>query len=212
VKTQVTDAREIAALVPTAVLLSALGFKISERTRRCACIVHGGSNRSAFSWTETGLWKCHSCGAGGDRIALVKAVRRCSFREAIEFLAALAGVNFRSQQVSRREIAQTRQRRERAGHAAWRIVDEIGRLRRYYTDAMHRFDRLQERIGNEILQSSTEEAREAAWEQLARLVAARTFFFAAWNFVWHAKPDTLVRFVLASPTERRRFVIGDVAP
>jgi hypothetical protein len=76
---------------------------------------------------------------------------------------------------------------------------------------MHRAERLQGRIGNEILRSHTEAAREGEWERLARLVPVCTFFFAAWNFVWDAKPDALVRFVLASSIERRRFVLGEVA-
>jgi phage/plasmid primase-like uncharacterized protein len=211
VQAQVTDARQIAALVTMPRLLTALGFEANERRRRGPCPVHGGRNSSAFSWHEDGRWHCFSCGAGGDRIALVRVVRRCSFREAVQFLAALTGTEFRSLRVSRREIAQTRQRRERAEHAAWRIADEIGLLRRYYTDAMHRAERLQERIGNEVLRSSTEAAHEAAWERLARLIAVRTFFFAAWNFVWDAKPDTLTRFALASSTKRRQFVLGGVS-
>ena len=196
--------------MPPALLLSMLGFEVNEKTRRCACILHGGSNRTAFSWTEVGLWKCHSCGAGGDRIALVKAVRRCSFRGAVEFLAALAGVKFRSGRVSRREIVQTSQRRERAEHAAWRIADETGRLRRYYTEAMHRAERLQERVGNAILRSTGGPAPDAEWERLARLAPVSTFFLAAWNFVWDAKPEMLARFALASPAERRQLIFGGV--
>ncbi len=103
-----TSPREIAALVPMSHLLTTLGFETNERTRRGPCSFHGGSNRSAFSWTATGLWKCHSCGAGGDKIALVRAARKCSFREAVEFLAALAGVNIRANPLSQAEISQRR--------------------------------------------------------------------------------------------------------
>jgi len=212
VQTEENDARKVAALVPPPLLLSALGFQVSERTRRCACILHGGSNRTAFSWHGDGRWHCFSCGAGGDRIALVKAARRCSFREAVEFLAALAGVEFRSRRVPRREIARTRRRRERAEHAAWRIADETGRLRRHYTEAMHRAERLQGRIGNEILLSTTGAAPDPKWERLARLAPVSTFFFAAWNFVWDAKPDMLARFALASPAERRQLIFKGIEP
>jgi hypothetical protein len=212
VPTRAADVREIAALVALPRLLAALGFEANERSRRCACILHGGTNRTAFSWTEAGLWKCHSCGAGGDRIALVRAVRQCSFREAVEFLAALAGVEFRSRRVSRREIAQARRRQVRAERAAWRIADEIGRLRRYYTDALHRCERLQYRIGRQLLRASRNAERESAWKQLTRLAPICSFFFAAWNFVWDAKPDTLAHFTSASSTERRQFVLGGVAP
>lgn len=193
-------------------LLETLGFAVDERTRRAPCRLHCGSNPTAFSWREDGCWHCHSCGEGGDRISLVRSARRCSFRESVEFLAGLAGVDFRSRRVSRQEIAQAQRLRHRAESAAWRIADEIGRLRRYYTDGLHRAEWLQRRVGSMILRSSSDAARDAEWEKLARLAPVCTFFFAAWNFVWNAKPDTLARFVLASPTERRQFVVGAVAP
>ena len=87
-----SSARQIAEQVDMVHLLQALGFMVSPRTRRCACLLHGGNNRSAFSWTDN-LWYCHVCHAGGDRIHLVRAVRDCSFHEAVGFLAALAGVD-----------------------------------------------------------------------------------------------------------------------
>jgi len=94
-----------------AALLEALGFRVDTRSHRSECLLHKGSNPSAFSWTETGLWRCHSCGAGGDRIALVQAIRKCGFREAAEFLAQLAGVALETGKVSREAIL--RENRER---------------------------------------------------------------------------------------------------
>lgn len=210
--TEVTETRQIAALVAMPRLLAELGFAVNERTRRAPCLLHSGSNPTAFAWREDGRWHCFSCGEGGDRIALVRAARRCSFRVAVEFLAALAGVQFRSRRLSRREVALTRRRRERAERAAWQISDEIGRLRRHYTDALHRCARLQWRIGDKLLRSSTEAGRDAEWERLARIAPVCTFFFAAWNFVWDAKPDTLAHFALASSAEQRQFVLAGVAP
>jgi len=137
----------------------------------------------------------------------VRAAKQCSFREAVEFLAALAGVEFRLRRVSRREIQQTTQRRARAERAAWRIADEIGRLRRYYADALHRCERLQWKAGRQLLLASHELERESAWEQLARLAPVCTFFFAAWNFLWDLEPDALIHFALASPLDRRRFIL-----
>jgi len=206
------DAREISGLVAMPRLLSALGFGVSERTRRCACVLHGGTNRTAFSWTEAGLWKCHSCGAGGDRIALVRAVRRCSFRGAVEFLAAFAGVEFRARRASRREIAHAKRRRDRAERAAWQIADEIGRLRRHYTEALHRCERLQWKIGGQMSRASSDVELESIWGRLARLAPVCMFFFSAWNFIWDTKPDALAHFALASPAERRRFILEGVAP
>ena len=105
-------AREVAELVPMPELLAALSVAVNERTRRCACILHGGNNPTAFAWTESGLWKCHSCGNGGDKISLVRAVRGCSFREAVGFLAALAGIELHEGTPSRDEIEQAQQERE----------------------------------------------------------------------------------------------------
>lgn len=107
-----SDAREIAALVPMAVLLAALAFTVNERTRRCACLVHGGSNPTAFAWTDAGLWRCHSCGAGGDKIALIRVVRKCLFSEAVAFLAGLAGVEYRAGTVPRHEVERVKRERE----------------------------------------------------------------------------------------------------
>jgi phage/plasmid primase-like uncharacterized protein len=206
--------REIAALVPMGHLLKALGFAVNQRARRGPCLLHSGSNPTAFAWREDGRWHCFSCGAGGDKIALVRAVHKCSFREAVTLLAAMAGVEFRLRRVSQWEIAQAQWQRERAERSAWRIVDKIARLRRYYTNTLHRAERLQTRIGGEILHAYAETARDRdrGWERLARLAPVCTFFFAGWNFIWEATPDVLVRFALASPTERRRLIRDGVAP
>jgi hypothetical protein len=137
----------------------------------------------------------------------VRAAKGCSFREAVEYLAALTGVKYHSCRVSRREITENGRRRARAERAAWRISDEIGRVRRFYTDALHRAERLEARIGGELLRACNEPARDGAWERLAQLAPAGTFFLAAWSFLSDAKPEVLARFALASHAERRRFIL-----
>ena len=197
------NGREIAALVSMDRLLESLGFDASERTRRCACILHGGSNRSAFSWTNDGLWKCHSCGAGGDKIALVRAIKRCSFREAIDFLAALAGVAYTAEHVSRDEIQRARLHRQRLERAAWAIRDEELRLLSYYRNGLHRIERLMACLGE--VPDHTEEF----WEYVGQLAPAQTFFLAAYTFMCHASRETIVRFVLTSPPERRKMILEE---
>jgi hypothetical protein len=73
---------------------------------------------------------------------------------------------------------------------------------------MHRAERLQRRVGDELLRASTEGARDTAWARLARIAPICTFFFAGWTFVSDANPEALVCFALASPTERRRLIFG----
>jgi len=204
----VSDAREIAGLVPMARLLAALGFAVNERTRRCACLLHGGSNQTALSWREDGRWHCHSCGRGGDKITLVREARSCSFRDAVVFLAALAGVDYRERRVSAQDIKRARERRQRAEGAAWRIRDEGLRLRRQYTEALHRCERLQSRTGEKLLRARTDAEREVAWERLARLAPAATFLLAAWRVVLEGAPETVASFALATPGERRTMILG----
>jgi hypothetical protein len=97
--------------------------------------------------------------------------------------------------------------RQRAELVAWGIADQIRRLRRYYVDGLHRAERLQAHIGDELLRTSTDTASEAVWGRLSRLGVACTFFFAAWNFISDATPGVLVNFALASPGARRRFIL-----
>jgi len=193
--------REIAALVPMARLLAALGFVVSERTRRCPCVLHGGANSTAFSWRDDGRWFCHSCGKGGDNIELVRAVRGCSFREAVAFLAALAGVTYTPRNVSRREIEAAKQKRERAEAAAWNLRDEALRLLSYYRGALHRSERLMARFGK-----APDVGTPGFWEHVERLAWPQTFFSAAYSFLSNVKPETLARFALASPAERLRYI------
>jgi hypothetical protein len=203
------NAHEVAELVAMPEILCALGFQANECTRRCACILHGGSNRSAFSWTDAGLWKCHSCGAGGDRIALVRVIKNCGFREAVEFLAELAGVSYSPRRVARHEIERARRRRERAESAGWRVRDEVLRLRCYYRDGLHRAERLMACMGEEILRCHTEAEQDAALERMARLASPQTFFLAAYDFLCRASVPALVQFVLASSEHRRGLILGD---
>jgi phage/plasmid primase-like uncharacterized protein len=114
--------REVAGPAPMARLLEGLGFDVNERTQRCACLLCGGSNPSDFSWAESALWYCYSCGVGGDRIAVVRAVRRCSFREALEFLNSLAGVPLGMRRASREEIARNLADREREARERCRLI------------------------------------------------------------------------------------------
>jgi len=73
-----------------------LGISLDKRNR-AACPIHGGDNRTAFSIDEkTGRWACfsHGCHNGrSDMVGLVMLMRRCTFVEAIQFMAAVVGVN-----------------------------------------------------------------------------------------------------------------------
>ena len=201
------NAREIAALVPMARLLDVLGFEVNERTGRSRCLLHDGANATAFSWREDGRWHCFACGAGGDRIALVRGVRKCSFPDAARFLAKIAGVEYVVPRPSRLKIGAAQEKRERVTAAAWRVRDEVVRLRSYYRDGLHRAERLWQRLGAELFRSQGEAEREAVWECMARLAPICTFFLAGFDSLNRADTATLTRFALY-PAERRALILG----
>lgn len=120
--------RDAAELVSMPRLLCTLGFELNQRTRRCRCLLHGGSNCSAFSWHEDGRWHCFSCLKGGDRIALVRTIRACNFAEAVEFLAALAGVECEQNKLPRAEAVRLQKEREAEEHAAQLLANKIQSL------------------------------------------------------------------------------------
>lgn len=205
------EAREVAALVRMPQLLAEFGFAVNERTRRGPCLLHSGSNPTAFSWREDGRWHCFSCGRGGDRIALVRAVRHCGFADAVKFLAQLAGVEYSPRKVARRDIERARIRRARAESAAWRVRDrEIG-LVSVYRDGLHRAERLMARFISELGRTSGGAERDAILDRMVVLVWPQTFFAAAYHFLFQASAATLTRFALASPAKRRRFILDGVS-
>jgi hypothetical protein len=110
---------------------------------------------------------------------------------------------------SRAERERQPQLAERAEEAAWTIYDRIRELRRGFRDALHRVERLQRSISQQILRAETKAEREAGWERLARLAPAAMFFLAAYDMVFDPPSATLINFALASPGERRRMILGE---
>ncbi len=203
-----SEPREIAALVSMARLLESLGFVVNERTRRTSCLLHSGSNPTAFSWREDGRWYCFSCGAGGDRIALVKAVRQCSFREAIEFLAVLAGVEYKPGLVSRETIERQERLRERdAAEAdsllakefvAWREAQEtVLRLEAIRRNAGKRLDAIHRGEPERWLGES-----EFAWDALAKVYRQMPRAAAAYCVISFAPSRD--RFAFAMDAQARK--------
>ncbi len=151
------NGRNIAALVPMDALLARLGFEANPpagKMGRCACIFHGGRSRSAFSWREDGRWYCHNCHRGVDKIGLVQMARRCSYREAVAFLAAMAGVELRYErrsglQAARERQAQARERQEQArlDAAAENLAEEEREALLAARDDLHALYDLRRRAG-----------------------------------------------------------------
>jgi CHC2 zinc finger len=202
-----TDAQRVSESVPMLRLLTTLGFRASDRTHRVACVLHGGANPSSLSWREDGRWHCFACGRGGDRIALVRFIRHCGFRQAVSYLAEIGGVEYTPNLVSRRQTTIGSTPRAQAEAAAWRVHDELSRLRRHYSDALRRADVLCARIGERLQQPTIAGGDGLPWSFLFRLAPVHTFFLAAWFFFTNAPPDVLIRVTLLTPAERRALIL-----
>lgn len=66
-------------------------FGVKHRARRCACPVHKGDNRAAFSFNDE-LYMCHTRGCSGDVVSLVMALTPTDFIGAAQYLARRKGV------------------------------------------------------------------------------------------------------------------------
>ncbi|GEM_PF-4168539 len=60
---------------------------------RMTCPIHGGKNKTSFSFTDTGF-TCFSCGATGGLLALVEYLHRCTKADAMRHLCRLTGMPY----------------------------------------------------------------------------------------------------------------------
>jgi len=193
-------------------LLGALGFTVNEHSRRAPCLLHGGRNPTAFSWREDGLWHCFSCDKGGDKIALIRAVHRCSFRDAVNFLAALGGARLESQTLSSHEIAEKRKRHANAKEASLGICDSIIWLRREYAQRLIRCERLLRTCGTIMKAGAAGDdplKHARLWDVLGILAPLSTHYLAALNFLDSADTEMLVRYVLGTTEQREMIFSGE---
>jgi len=103
-------------LIVPAYLLEQLGFTIdseSSKEIRCACLVHGGDNTTSFRVNkELNTWVCFSAQChqqhGNDFFGLVRAVNKCSFMGALEYLEELTG----SKNVNKESLIRFKRKRE----------------------------------------------------------------------------------------------------
>ena len=206
-------AHDIAALAPTTQLLDTLGIQVNTRTRRAPCVLHKGSNPTAFSWTEDGRWHCFHCGRGGDKLNLVQEVRKCSFLDALRFLAAMAGIEWAALNTPemRRELAEAKRKAERVKATAEKLRtfertllldarNEVLSLHRLRRNAGTRLAAIRSGAQPRFLGES-----ELAWSALGLVAGQELRAAARYNFLAFASPADRTRFAL-NPRERERMV------
>jgi hypothetical protein len=152
-----------------------------------------------------------SIGEGRDGRALFHCFAGCTAESVLTAIGVAWGdVLPPRTPISRTDLRKKRQTRERAEAAAWRIRDESVRLRGHYADALRRAERLCARMGERIMRAASDAEIENGWDALVRLGPALNFFLAAFDYTWDAPPDVMTRFILATPAERRQFILAEV--
>src|SRR5438270_2896001 len=84
------------------------------------CPFHAEKTPSFSVNASEGLWYCFGCQAKGDVITFVREMQHLEFAEAVEWLAARAGIQVRYDQAA---VSHDRQRRDRLIEAMTRAVD-----------------------------------------------------------------------------------------
>ena len=71
----------------------------------CLCPFHNDRNPSLHISSDIGIFKCFSCGEGGDVIGFVQKIENITFSQALKILAKRAGVilNFSSEELEEKE-------------------------------------------------------------------------------------------------------------
>jgi CHC2-type zinc finger protein len=191
--------RSIADAVPMTRLFNHLGIAVNEQTHRCPCLLHGGANPTAFSWTEDGLWHCFSCGRSGNKYDLIQSALKCDFREALKVMAVLAGVDLGAVSPSQRRRVRALQRKERRLDIA---AERYAALERGWVSDYARRLRLLDRLeifAGFCLRDSLRigfGSMEFWCDALARIYGKRWQTLATWLLLAFGTEDTRQRFVL----------------
>ena len=191
-------------------LLDTLGIGVNTRSRRARCVLHGGTNFTAFSWTDDGRWFCFHCGKGGDKLSLIQAVRHCSFLNALRFLAALSAIKWSSLNTDevRRQLAEAKKEAQRVKAASQKLQnleqdlllavrDELLSLHKLRRDAGARLAALRRGARPRF---ADEEA--VCWDALALVAGGELRAAAEYSLLAFAAPSVRCCYVL-HPEQRK---------
>lgn len=121
------DYQAIKQLVNMRRLLLTYGVE-PDKTGRCACPIHGGDNKTAFSISnDLQTWKCHTkCDCGGDIFTFIEKKEGCSNPQAKVFIMERFGLSDAPEREAPKPTAQEKSRnvyiyRDKDGQEIYRI-------------------------------------------------------------------------------------------
>ena len=204
--TSTLDAQQVRRMVSVRQVLAAVGAKITS-DKRAACPLCRGSARLTLAYTDS-VWYCHRCGKGGDVFRLVEEVEGSGFREALTFVAGLAGISAGESQSesSRRNMRERIAERARAQRAAETLAAAERPLRIQYRNEIHKLDEV-ERLTSRRLENALQRspAPEQLWRQLQASVELRWAVVAGYSVLAFGSIEERARFV-TRPWERHAII------
>jgi DNA primase len=124
------EASSIVAVVGEHVELRKSGAQLIGR-----CPFHQERTASFYVHPGKGVFKCHGCSAGGDVFAFIRLLNKSTFREAVEYLAAKAGLQlsgFSPTPELKAKVSAMKARRERELELERFINDRIEAVNQHY--------------------------------------------------------------------------------
>jgi hypothetical protein len=207
------DARDIARAVPMRQVLSALGVRM-RNSKRADCPLCKGNSTGTLAFTER-LWRCHRCNEGGDVYSLVRAVNRCDFPAALQFVSDLAGIDLGDCRNAdlKRELDARKRHRERLENAANKLATLEHTLLRECRDRIHNAERTQRKVSARFAELSRGEPerfrreQEGLWLKLQAAGAILDADLLAYTLLCFGALDERARFVL-HPEIREEIIAG----
>ena len=127
-------------------------FGVHHERNRCARPIHGGNNRTSFSFNDSGF-NCFSCGASGGIITLVQNLGKTDYRGAMEFIRSRFGVAVSSSAVSKCGATRhaARKQRKREPLALSLLKDRFNTLELLNNVLSHQLAMLEKRLEDGVM-------------------------------------------------------------
>ena len=117
---RVREQTDIVALIGEHLALKKVGTRY-----RGLCPFHQEKTPSFYVNAELGVYKCHGCQVSGDAITFIREMEHLDFVEAVERLAAKAGIQLRYDD---KRTTENRSRNEKLSEVVGKAIDEYHRL------------------------------------------------------------------------------------
>ncbi|QDU34460.1 DNA primase [Poriferisphaera corsica] len=167
-KLEVQAATDIVRLIGEQVQLRPKGREFA-----CLCPFHEDKNPSMFVSPQKQIYKCFSCGAGGDVFTFVMNYHKMSFPEALEHLAERAGIELTREKMTKQQMEAKGERQ---------LIGEANEIAVKFFRAMYGHERHgavgreyvgKREISDEMMEVFGVGVSVDAWDGLAQVIAKR---------------------------------------